>query len=371
MELVQLNSLSPLAAPGASARQRALQAVVIGTGKISESHLRFLAQSDMARLVGVCDLSPALASFACSRFGDPQPFTDYSQMLRELRPDVVHVLTPPHTHDRIIRDCLQAGAHVIAEKPVSTSYQGLRALLDWADRCGRRIIEDHNYRFNDSICRIEQLVAQGRLGTVCDVDVRLALGIREAGGRYADANLPHPSHQLPCGVLHEFITHLCYLLLRFVPSVETVRPIWSNLGGGSLFRFDDLDAVVIGGGVHGRLRFSARTRPECFMVTVRGTKGWVETDLFQPYFRLIEPRLLGRQLSPLLNHIANGLSFAGAGFKGFYDKVMQKTPLHGLHAFLDQSYDALLTGAAPPVSYDDMKRVSVLVDRLLAEGITL
>src|SRR6476469_6120713 len=82
---------------------RRLRAAVIGTGKISEEHLRFLSASPAVQLAGVCDLSPSLANYAVDRFPSPggrraTAFTDSARMLDELRPDVVHVLTPAHTH---------------------------------------------------------------------------------------------------------------------------------------------------------------------------------------------------------------------------------------------------------------------------------
>src|SRR5437660_7819319 len=93
-----------------------LKAAVIGTGKISEEHLRFLRDAEGVDVAGVCDLSPSLAKYAAERFGGGKPFTDAAQMLQESAPDVVHVLTPPHTHERLVSDALSAGAHVIVEK---------------------------------------------------------------------------------------------------------------------------------------------------------------------------------------------------------------------------------------------------------------
>ncbi len=344
---------------------RRLTAALIGTGKISEAHLRFLGQCEIADVQAVCDLSPSFAAYACDRFRVGRPYIDYRRMLAEVRPEVVHVLTPAHTHNGIIRDCLEAGAHVVAEKPVALTNAEFVSLAALASRVNRRLIEDHNYRFNDTVIAIEQMVAEGRLGEICDVEVRLALGIRDAGGRYSDCNLPHPSHRLPCGVLHEFITHLCYLLLRFMPQVDNVAAIWSNHGGGELFKYDDLDALVLSGASHGHIRFTSRTRPECFTLIVRGTKGWAETDLFQPFLRVNEPRPGGPQLSPLANQIVQGVGLIGAGLRGFRNKVLQHTPLHGLDSFLDRTYRALLEETEPPVTLDDMERVSRLVDHLL------
>ena len=345
-----------------------LRAAVIGTGKISEEHLRFLREAPGVAVSAVCDLSPSLARYAVQRFGAGQAFTDSGRMLREARPDVVHVLTPPHTHVSLVTESINAGAHVIVEKPVAPTNREFHDLWSLARARGRRIVEDHNYRFNEPILQIERLLRSGELGEVRDVEVRMSLGIRKKGSRYTDANLPHPSHRMPAGVIHEFITHLCYLMLRFLPGYDHVMAVWSNYGGDELFKYDDLDALLVGGEAHGRIRFSCRTAPDAFTVTVRGSKGWAETDLFQPHVRSSLPRQVGQQLTPLANQLIGGLGLVRASVGGLRNKVFQKTPYEGLRTFLGQTYAALRDGTEPPVTYEDMDRASRLVDELLTQG---
>ncbi len=344
----------------------ALKAAVIGTGGISKEHLNFLQKSERAHLVGVCDLSPAAANYACQRFGADSAYLDYRQMLEKAKPDVVHVLTPPQTHKSIATDCLEAGVHVICEKPIAPTYAEFKELWSISQNCERHIIEDQNYRFNEPILAIEQLVAAGTLGEVQEVEVRMSLDIR-SNSPYGDANLPHPVHKLPAGVIHDFITHLSYLALPFLPDFERVSAAWSNHGGDSLFKYDDFDATIIGGSVHGRLRFSCYTQPDCFMVTVRGSKGYAETDLFQPYLRCVIPRSGGKQLTPLINQFVNGWEFMSASLINFRRKILQKTPYEGLQRLLDQTYQALIEGKPLPISFEDMERTSRLVEALLAE----
>src|SRR5688500_17558915 len=110
------------AAPAPARKGDRLRAAVIGTGKISDEHLRFLAASPLASLVGVCDLSPSMARYAAMRYGCPDAYTAAAQMLAEQRPDVVHVLTPPQSHAKLATECLDAGAHVIVEKPIALNH---------------------------------------------------------------------------------------------------------------------------------------------------------------------------------------------------------------------------------------------------------
>lgn len=350
-----------------------LRAAVIGAGKISAEHLQFLSLSRAVELVGVCDLSPSLANYAIERFpaaGSTRAlaFTHAVRMLDELRPDVVHVLTPAHTHVQLVTDALDAGAHVIVEKPVALTNAEFQDLWNRAQARRRWLVEDHNYRFNEPILKMEHLLRTANLGQVHEVDVRMCLNIRAAGGRYADARLPHPSHDLPAGIIHEFITHLCYLALRFVPAdlrVSRVAAAWTKHGDDALLRYDDLDALVMLGDVHARIRFTSHGFPDAFTVAVRGTRGWMETDLFQPHLRLVVPRTAGTQLTPLVNQFVNGMSLMAASLKGLRNKVMQKTPYEGLRTLLERTYAALADGTEPPVTYADMDRASRLVDALV------
>lgn len=343
-----------------------LKAAVIGTGAISKEHLSFLSSSPLADLVAVCDLSQAAASYAAKQFGAAHTYTDYQKLLSEHDLDIVHILTPPHTHSMIATDCLKSGAHVFCEKPITPTLSEFKELWEVAQECDRHLIEDHNYLFNEPVLAIQDLVRQGTLGNIQEVEIRMALNVRE-GGRFADENLPSPVHRLPAGVIHDVLTHMVYLALPYLPSFDRVAAAWSNHGGGELFKYDDLDALVIGGQTHVRLRFSAYTQPECFFIFVRGDRGYAETDLFQPYVRTVIPRPGGKQLSPLINHFVNGQTLVLASIRNFQRKIMQKTPYEGLHTLLDKTYTALLNNQAPPIGFEQMERSLQLIEALLAE----
>jgi hypothetical protein len=124
---------------------------------------------------------------------------------------------------------------------------------------------------------------------------------------------------------------------------------------------------VIAGESHARIRFSCRTGPDTFAITVRGSEGWASTDLFQPHLTQVRPRLGGDQLSPIVNHVVNGVQLARSGAANLRDKLLQRTAYEGLHALLEQTYDALRDGHTPPVSPADVDAASRLVDALLAE----
>ncbi len=364
----QTSDIAPLSAEGL----KPLRAAVVGAGAISLEHLPFLQASDRVDLVGICDLSEVSARVAARRFDATAGYTDVAQMLTESAPEVVHILTPPHSHAGLVRMCLEAGAHVICEKPMTPSAAETRELLEFASERGLRLMENHNYRFNDEVLSLQRVIESGEIGDVCEVDIRMALQIRGEGSRFADENVPNAIHLMPAGVIHDFITHFAYLMntLSGRADWERVSAAWSNHGGGELFTFDDLDATLIGpnahGPVHGRVRFSCRTAPDLFSIIVRGTEGQVSTDIFHPFLEVLVPRPGGPQLTPIVNHIVNGTRLAGSGVRNFAQKLLQHGPYHGLPRLLDLTYEALQTGKELPVTPRDIVEAADLIDALLA-----
>lgn len=349
-----------------------LRAAVIGAGAISLEHLPFLRESERADLVGICDLSPVSAKIAARRFDAEAGYTRVADMLASTSPDIVHVLTPPHTHASLVDMCLDAGAHVFCEKPMLPTGAEAATLLAKADSLGLHLMENHNYRFNDEILAVRDLIDSGQLGVIGEVDVRMALQIRGEGSRFADENARNPIHDMPAGVIHDFATHFAYLMntLSGHPTWGSVSAHWNNHGGGDLFTFDDLDALMIGDAsgdpVHGRLRFSCRTSPDLFTVTVRGSEGQATTDLFHPHLEVLGPRPGGPQLTPIVNHLVNGTKLAGAGLRNFGQKLLQHGPYHGLVRLLDETYAALQAHQPPPVTPSEVQGAADLIDALLA-----
>ncbi|MEZ5257654.1 MAG: Gfo/Idh/MocA family oxidoreductase [Ilumatobacteraceae bacterium] len=153
----------------------------MGCGAISREHLSALAENPRAELVGVVDLSRAARSYAADRYGARAHYATIEALLDEAHPEVVHVLTPPWTHRDLALQCLRAGAHVICEKPITESLVDLHLILDEAASQDLLVIESQNYRFNDDVVRILEMVAAGELGDVLEAEVRSSWTSRAVG----------------------------------------------------------------------------------------------------------------------------------------------------------------------------------------------
>lgn len=344
-----------------------ITSAVVGCGAISFEHLAYLADSNLTTLVATCDSSSASADFAKSQYRAGQSFTDFNTMMASCHPTVVHVLTPPHTHRALIEQCLNAGSHVVCEKPMTATFAETDALLTMAANSNRVLIESRNLLYNDPIIAIDQLVAAGKLGDVREVEILLSLDL--VSGRFGDLNLHGAGVQLPGGAVHDFLPHLAYLLLHFfgdIDHVDRVKGSLTNASGNSRIGFDQLDALVTAGKLRGRLRLASDLKPDTFRVAVRGTLASVETDLYNPFLRLEGGINTGKR-APIEQFIS-GVKLSAAGAMNFKNKVLQHGGYHGMPRMLDAVYQSIATGSAPPITQRNIRATALLVDQLVQLG---
>jgi predicted dehydrogenase len=343
-----------------------MKAALVGAGKIARQHLACLRELPGVEVAGVCDLSPATAEAVAERFGVPAWFADAGAMLDAVRPDVVHVTTPPPSHFGLAMAALGAGAHVVVEKPATVTLAELLTLAARAREAGRVLVEDYNFLFNGATRAILDLVEAGRFGMVTHVEVFIALDILGPGSAFADPNAPHPCLALPGGAVADFLTHLAALAHLFVGQHRSARTVWSRRGGAdSPVPYDEFRALVDAERGTAALAFSGRTQPDAFWLRVYGTKMQAVANLFET--RLTVDRLRGgpKPLRPLLNALAEARAVRRAAF-GSLTRKLSGGPgsYEGLWELLARTYRALGSGAEPPVTPQQVLEVNRLVEDL-------
>ncbi|MCS6786652.1 MAG: Gfo/Idh/MocA family oxidoreductase, partial [Thiobacillaceae bacterium] len=122
-----------------------LRAGVIGVGYLGRFHVLKWAALDGARLVGVADSDPARAQTVAAETGCTA-YDDHRALLRTV--DLVSVAVPTEHHHRIVCDCLEAGVHVLVEKPITPTVAQADDLIERAQRRGLKLQVGHLERFN-------------------------------------------------------------------------------------------------------------------------------------------------------------------------------------------------------------------------------
>jgi predicted dehydrogenase len=151
---------------------------VIGYGYWGPNLVRNFAEVLEAQVVAVSDLNEDRLEAAQRRYPTIKTTTNYQELLSDSAIDAVVIATPVSTHFDLAMQALQAGKHVLVEKPfTATVDQGLR-LLDAADRCGRTLMVDHTFVYTGAVRKIKELVDTGVLGPIFYYDsVRVNLGL--------------------------------------------------------------------------------------------------------------------------------------------------------------------------------------------------
>jgi predicted dehydrogenase len=344
-----------------------MKAALIGTGQIAQQHLACLHAMPGVALAGVCDLSRALAESAAERYGIAAWFTDHRAMLEEVRPDVVHITTPPPSHFGLAMDALASGAHAIVEKPIAAAHDQVAVLLRSASERGRVLIEDYNYLYNAPIRRILELVRSGELGEVVDVEVSICVDILAEGSPFVDRGVPHPCASMPGGAIADFLPHLASLAHGFVGPHRAVRAHWSQRSAGTPLLHDELRAVVAAERGTAFLSFSAHAKPEMLWVRVNGTRMRAAADLYDG--NLVVNRLDSgpRPIARLRDRFREARAIRRAARRNLLGKFVGPGAYAGLWALLARAYEALGSGAEPPVSPRQIAEVNDLVAALTAE----
>lgn len=147
-----------------------LRVGVIGLGFIgTQKHLVGLAQhADKAEVVAFCDLDAGRAQAAQEQYGSADSYvtTDYRELLADASIDVVHVCTWNVSHCEITCAALEAGKHVLVEKPMATTGAEARLMLETAERTGKKLSVGFQYRFRKESQFLRKVVDEGRLGEI-------------------------------------------------------------------------------------------------------------------------------------------------------------------------------------------------------------
>ena len=240
----------------------------IGAGEISQLHYKALNGSDKACLSGFWTIDPRQAAqrvkdYQCTSFRTAEELVSSPEI------DAVFVLTNLETHLKYTKMALEAGKHVLVEKPVGASVADIEEMKDLADRKGLLCVPGHNMIHEDSIKRSRELICNGDLGRIVSC--------------YVLYNIQHSEERastLP-GMVRHILTHNVYTMLYLAGKPKRVTALKSILHYDKLEKEDLAMALVeleSGGIAHLCASFAAddySADPWTFLIKVIGTQGTV------------------------------------------------------------------------------------------------
>jgi predicted dehydrogenase/nucleoside-diphosphate-sugar epimerase len=326
----------------------------IGAGHMADHHLRALGRLAVRSVVvGVHDRMTNRAEGFGTRAAC-RAFPTVEALLRDARPDIVHVCTPPAAHFETAAAALEGGAHVYVEKPFAMTVGDGRTLIDLAHARRRLVCAGHQLLRDRAFGRL--LARAGELGSPVQVDSHFAFrpsvtSVARSGAatfaRHLVDILPHPLYSLVS------------VLERFTSAVGDIELAWVHADPA------DLQAVLRAGDVTGRLSVSLRARPVASSLTLTGTRGSLTCDF-------VRSIVLGsanpgtEALEKVLNPMSEGAQLLSRTASSVAARVCSSGSYPGLVELIEEFYRAVETGGSSPVSSAHLLQVTDLFEQLVA-----
>jgi len=149
--------------------KKKLRIGIIGCGGIANGkHMPSLAKITEIEMVAFCDIELEKAEAAAKKYGNEEAkvYTDYKEFLKDESIDVVHVCTPNRSHSFITVDVLEAGKHVMCEKPMAINSAEARIMLETAKRTGKKLTVGYQNRFRADSRYLKATCENGDLGDI-------------------------------------------------------------------------------------------------------------------------------------------------------------------------------------------------------------
>jgi len=184
-----------------------MKAAVIGVGSMGRNHARVYNELPDVELVAVSDSDEKNAASIAERYAT-RPYTDYRDLLEKEKPDAVSIAVPTALHEEVGLAALDAGVHVLMEKPIAATVESGQRLIEKARAVKKHLMIGHIVRFNPAMQALKQKLDAGELGRIYQIFCR------RAG--------PFPARVSDVGVVIDLAPHDLDIM-RFLAGSDVVR----------------------------------------------------------------------------------------------------------------------------------------------------
>ncbi|CCO23204.1 Gfo/Idh/MocA family protein [Maridesulfovibrio hydrothermalis] len=169
-----------------------MKVAVIGTGSMGQNHVRLYSDIPGCELVGIADQNTEQTTRLCDLYGG-RAYSDYRELIDKEKPEAVTIALPTFMHCQVTLDCLNAGIHVLCEKPIAKTVEEAQEMIDEAKRVNKVLQVGHIERFNPAIQQLKERIADGQIGRIFTIHSR-----RQS---------PYPGRITDVGVASDLATH--------------------------------------------------------------------------------------------------------------------------------------------------------------------
>jgi predicted dehydrogenase len=353
-----------------------VKVAIVGCGKIADAHASQIGRIKDSEIVAVCDRELLMARQIAERFPIKRYFSDLGEMLRESKPNVVHITTPPQTHFDIAKMCLESGCHVYVEKPFTLFEEDAKRLIELAESKNLKITAGHDDQFSHAARRMRALVQSGYLGDgVVHMESYYCYEISSSG--YSGALLGDPNHwvrKLPGGLLQNIISHGIARVAEFLVSDSPeviargfVSPLLKGLGEDNLI--DELRVIICDQErVTAYFTFSSQMRPDLHQFRIYGNKNGLIMDHDDQSMVRLSGKRLPSYAEKFIPPLRLAREYVGSFRKNFSTFMGRDFHMKsGMKYLIESFYKSIVDDAPLPISYREILLTAKIMDSIFAQ----
>jgi predicted dehydrogenase len=354
-----------------------LRVVIVGCGKVADGHVEEIAKMpELARVIAVCDREPLMAEQLAMRHGIVRHTDDFARLLREEKPDVVHIATSPASHLPLSIQAIEAGCHVYVEKPLTLAHSDSARLVERAEAARKKLCIGYTYLFDPPALDLRELIRASEIGDVVHVESFYGYDLDSPFGR---AILVDPDHwvlKLPGQLLHNNIDHLLNKAVEFLRDDDHAPKIHAfgftrrhaRFGDVRDSMYDELRLVIEGRRTTVYGTFSSHIRPTAHFLRVYGTKNTAHVDYVMRTVTLDAAPTMPSAIGRLVPAFEQAARFVREGAKNV--ARFGRSEFHffsGLNHLFRGFYRSILDDGPPPIAYRDILRISAMLDDIFRQ----
>ena len=249
---------------------------IVGCGHISDQHLRQLKSMRHIELVGVCDLNRERAEFIAKLFKIENAYQHLSMFLRDCSPQVVHILTPPQFHKKLALEAINAGCHVLIEKPMTMDAEEAQVLVSASQSRSVCLGVCHNFMFVPAFVKARKLIESGKIGRILSAELFWKVTSFATKDR---SRIPQWIMDMPGGIFQEIAPHPIYLLRAILGELEITAAVAKKMNQNLPYGADELRVIFSSKTGPGVMSISVGTQPVQKFIRVYGTESTLHIDL--------------------------------------------------------------------------------------------
>lgn len=313
-------------------------------------------------LAAVCDKKGDFAAETAKTFNIPKFYTNLEDMIENECLDFVAICTPPTTHSQLAIQAMDAGLHVLVEKPMALDTKEADEMVSASRRNKVKLCVAHNFLFTPVVQKSKFLVQTGAIGKILGMDVLML-----ARGDGLTRRKEHWCHNQPGGMFSEYSPHAIYLASAFLGKIKSVKAIATKHCEFPWVKADELRVILNAEKGLGSYRISCNSPSTSFTMDIFGTKRSLHVDNFA--MTLIQHKSRLNKIRDFITRdLESTIQSAFEDGKCFLRTLRgERWYRSGHRALMQRFIESIRNETDPPVSAEDGRETIMVLEEILSQ----